>query len=139
MTSSAKGPTTARYRKAAEQFAERAAQDLGDKIQAIVLYGLVAERKRPRDNDITVLVVTDDTSYVMRDKVASIEVDIAEKHKWDIWITSKLVTPENLKEYLRLGLPTWVDMIVNGVFLYDAGAISSQCRDVLAARGHDAS
>jgi predicted nucleotidyltransferase len=65
-----------KYRKSVNEFARRALEKYGDKIDSIILFGSVAREAANEDSDIDLLVVTIGDRFMMRRVLSEIVLDI---------------------------------------------------------------
>jgi predicted nucleotidyltransferase len=65
-----------KYRKAVNEFARRALEKYGDKIDSIILFGSVAREEANEESDIDLLVVTIGDRFMIRRELSKIVLDI---------------------------------------------------------------
>jgi len=65
-----------RYRKAIDEFVDKAMERYGDRIESIILFGSVVRGEADRDSDIDVLVVVKKEDYRLRRALIGIAFDI---------------------------------------------------------------
>jgi len=82
------------HRKAFDKFLERTEEELGDKVDQIVLFGSVARKEETEDSDIDVLVVVEDKS--LKNRVFDISYGIM--LETDIYISPKVVDIEEFEQ-----------------------------------------
>ena len=110
---------TASYAKAVEQLKNRLVNELGDKIDSIVLYGSVAKNTASDESDIDVLVVARDDERGLYDKISKIRTQVDLENNT---LTALLyVTSEELEHYAKLGSPFMKSVSEEGMILYDRG------------------
>ncbi len=106
----------------AYEFSKRVLKEMRDFIKGIVLFGSAA-RKRQKSNDVDILVVVDDLSIELtrplvqgyRVIIQKIVADVSEK----LHITTLRYT--TFWEYTRAGDPVGVNILRDGVAIYDTG------------------
>lgn len=109
--------------KTAEIFADKAKSELGDFLKGIILFGSTARREEIKESDIDILVVTDDLSFQLTDALVEayriiIEKIIAEVSR-KLHVTSMSFT--SFWEYTKAGDPVVINILRDGVALYDSG------------------
>lgn len=129
--------TATHYREAARQFAERAARELNGEIQAVVLYGSVARGEATRASDIDLLIVTPRPDAI-RARVVEIEEEIDARHQYGTFLTATYMTLEEVRERARLGSPHLLNVLAEGMVLYDDGSFTRLRQEVPAAGRPDA-
>ncbi|MBI4322573.1 MAG: nucleotidyltransferase domain-containing protein [Chloroflexi bacterium] len=107
------------YRDAAEEFARRVIAALGERIDAIVLYGSVARGEAKRYSDIDVLVIG--PSREAEKEVDNIAGNIWERSDYNALITVVYLTREQFRERARSGSPFIANVLEDGVVLFDNG------------------
>ena len=110
--------------KLAKKFADAMQKELGDFLKAAILFGSTARQERPLyERDIDVLMLINDLTLVLSPEVVQAYRVITEKVASDIskrlHITTMKLT--NFWEYMRNGDPLAVNMLRDGVPLYDIG------------------
>lgn len=107
------------YEKIIAHLRERLVEELGDKIESIVLYGSVARNEAHEDSDIDILVVTQDDDRKLYDRISKIRTRI----DLDNNTLTALVqmSRSELERYLKLGSPFIESVVEEGVILYDSG------------------
>ena len=108
------------YWKTANAFAERARQQLGEAVHAVVLYGSVARRTAEEDSDIDVLVLSENGEAV-RDELVDISESLDFDNNYDTFVIATCLTPERLRELARGEFPIARHILGEGVVLYDDG------------------
>jgi len=120
------------YVNVASELRDRLVEELGDRIEAIVLYGSVAKNTAHEESDIDVLVVTRGDDRSLCDKVSEIRTEIDLKN---YALTALVhVTGEELERYAKLGSPFVKSVAEEGVILYDSG-ILKKLRGSLLGKG----
>jgi len=95
-------------------------EELGDKIESIVLYGSVARREAHKNSDIDILIVTsDDDDRKIDDKISLIRTRIDLKN--NSFTALVQMSRNELKRYVKLGSPFIQKVLKEGVTLYDKG------------------
>jgi len=108
------------YRRVAERVAERLLEEIGDNIEAIVLYGSVARGEAGRDSDIDLLIIVPDGE--IRNQVLSVSYDVDLEFGT---VTSHVyMTPQEFECYLSWGDPFLREILKEGIVLYDRGFYS---------------
>jgi predicted nucleotidyltransferase len=82
------------HRKAFDEFFQRVQDELGDKVDQIVLFGSVARNEETENSDIDVLVVVEDKS--LKDRIFDISYSIM--LETDIYISPKVVDIEEFEQ-----------------------------------------
>lgn len=123
---------TIAYEKIIAHLRERLVEELGDKIESIVLYGSVARNEAHEDSDIDILVVTRDDDRKLYDRISKIRTRIDLDNNT---LTTLVQTSRNeLERYLKLGSPFMESVVEEGVILYDSGFFK-KIRGSLAFKG----
>jgi predicted nucleotidyltransferase len=109
--------------KIAGTFADKLKIELGDFLKGIVLFGSAVRREATAESDIDILVVTDDVSFQLTDALIEayrviIENVIARVSR-KLHVTSMTFT--SFWEYAKAGDPVVVNILRDGVALYDTG------------------
>ena len=104
----------------AYDFSKKAIKEFGSFIKSIVLFGSIARHER-KTHDIDILVVVDDVSVVMTNEMAEayrvvMQKIISESSK-KLHVTTLRMT--NFWDYMRRGDPLGLNMLRDGVALYD--------------------
>lgn len=79
-------------RRIAEEFAQRIKAEFPDRIERVLLFGSVARGESRPSSDVDLLVVTRDTSWDFRRRLAAEAVEVL-VHE-GIYVSAKPVTPE---------------------------------------------
>lgn len=109
--------------KIARNFADKIKLELADFLKGVVLFGSITRREATAESDIDVLVVTDDVSFQLTD--ALIEAyrvmieNVITRVSRKLHVTSMTFT--SFWEYAKAGDPVVVNILRDGVALYDAG------------------
>lgn len=109
--------------KIASVFSGKLRLELGDFLKGIVLFGSIARREETVRSDIDVLVVTDDISFQLTDALVEayrIVVENVVNHvSRKLHVTSMTFT--SFWEYAKAGDPVVINILRDGVALYDTG------------------
>ncbi|OGS51049.1 MAG: hypothetical protein A3K65_00960 [Euryarchaeota archaeon RBG_16_68_12] len=81
-------------RRIAEDFARRLKAKYGDRIERVVLFGSVARGDHRADSDVDLLVVTEDTSWAFRLRLAEDATECLARE--GVYVSAKPVSPEEL-------------------------------------------
>jgi len=119
--------------KALVNFRDRVLKDLGDRVNAIVVYGSVARGKYREDSDIDVLIVGSDKE--IKSKVSEISYEIDYENSFETFITPVNYTKEEIEHRIKVGSPFIYEVLKDGVALYDDGTFKGIREKVLGARG----
>lgn len=123
---------TIAYEKIVAHLTERLVEDLGDKIESIVLYGSVARNEAHEDSDIDILVVTRDDDRKLYDRISKIRTRIDLDNNT---LTVLVQMGKNeLEQHMKLGSPFMESVVKEGVILYDSGFFE-KIRGSLAFKG----
>ncbi len=109
-----------RYRKAAEEFSRRVVSELGDRVDAIVLYGSVARGEARKDSDIDILVVSQDPKAI-RERVSEIRSDFTYERNYEFLISLIHRSRDELYRLGQMGSPLIAEAVRDGEILYDDG------------------
>ena len=110
-------------RAAAEDFARRVLAALGDRVEAIVLYGSVARGDAGPDSDVDVLVVGSGDDGIGK-SIREIESDRARETGYRFFVETTAYGRGEFLKFLRLGSPLIMNILEDGVVLYDTGIFS---------------
>lgn len=125
------------YQTVARELAERVVRELDGEVQAVVLYGSVARGQATAKSDIDILIVTPHGDDI-RARVVEIEEELDSKNNYRTFLTSTYFTLEEIKQLARAGSPHILDVINEGVVLYDDGSFSRLRQEILTASRGDA-
>ncbi|MBC7114615.1 MAG: uncharacterized protein PWR13_283 [Archaeoglobi archaeon] len=124
--------TRRRYREALEEFANRAVEELGDRIDAIILYGSLARGEADENSDIDILVITDHAE--IRERIYDIAYDV--NLKYDVLLSFFFIDKERFLRLIELKSPFAESILEEGVVLYEREGIFRGIRAQAAgARG----
>lgn len=109
--------------KIADAFADKIKNELTDFLKGVVLFGSAVRREATAESDIDILVITDDISFQLTDALVEayrviIENIIAQVSR-KLHVTSMTFT--SFWEYAKAGDPVVVNVLRDGVALYDTG------------------
>ena len=106
-----------------KSFTKRLKNEFGEFLKAVVLFGSAARHARGPRGDIDVLIVVDDLSMRMtREVIEAYKIiieKIVAKLSTRLHVTSMTMT--SFWEYVRAGDPVIVNILRDGVSLYDSG------------------
>jgi len=109
--------------KIAQEFSGELRTELGDFLQGVVLFGSAVRREATEKSDIDVLVVTDDLSFQLTDALVEAYRIIVESAinqvSRKLHVTSMSMT--SFWEYAKAGDPVVVNILRDGVALFDTG------------------
>ena len=118
--------------KVLANFRDRVLKDLGDRINAIVVYGSVARGEYRDDSDIDVLIVGSDKE--IKSKVSEISYEIDYENNFETFITPVYYTREEIEHRVKVGSPFLYEVLKDGVVLYDDGTFKGIREKMLGAR-----
>lgn len=108
------------YSWVVERFVERLLKEIGNRIEAIVLYGSVARNEAGQESDIDLLIIIPEGE--IRNQVLSVSYDVDLEFGT---VTSHVyMTPQEFKRYLSWGDPFLQDVLKDGIVFYDRGFYS---------------
>jgi len=109
--------------KIANGFAGKLRRELGDFLKGVILFGSIVRREATAKSDIDVLVVTDDVSFQLTDALIEtyrvIVENVITRVSKKLHVTSMTLT--SFWEYAKAGDPVVVNILRDGVALYDMG------------------
>ncbi len=109
----------------AKKFSAQLHVELGDFVKAVVLFGSTAREEKPLygERDIDILIIINDLTLILSNEVIEtyrvIVENTAAKISKRMHITTLKMT--SFWEYVRIGDPIAINMLRDGVPLYDAG------------------
>jgi len=112
-----------RYRAAADEFARRVTDALGDQVDSIVLYGSAARGDAGPESDIDILVVGPNTKFFWN-SVGEIAYDLTDESDFTFVLSEFLLDREQLMELNRIGTPFIRNVISEGEVIHDNGTFS---------------
>ena len=112
------------YRKAAQEFADRAVSALKDNIDSIVLYGSVARSEAREDSDIDILVVSPEFNIHIYDRLNCVRNEFTYENGYAFLVTLVHYSRSEFIELFELGAPFISEILCEGVTLYDNGVFS---------------
>jgi len=108
-----------RQGKALTEFRNRVMKKLGDRINAIIVYGSVTRGEAGEESDIDVLIVGRDKE--IRSKIMEIGYEIDYENRFETFITPVYYTKEEIEHRIKVGSPFIYEVLKDGVALYDDG------------------
>ena len=109
--------------KLAQEFSASLQVELTDFLKGVVLFGSAVRREATAKSDIDVLVVTDDLSFQLTDALVEayrvIVESVINRVSRKLHVTSMSMT--SFWEYAKAGDPVVVNILRDGVALYDTG------------------
>jgi predicted nucleotidyltransferase len=112
-----------RYRKAAEEFAQRVRSALGDQVDSIILYGSVARGEAKRDSDIDILVICQNPEIARRG-LSQVRRDFDFERNYAVLISLIDCTSEEFNKLRDIGSPFIQEVLHDGIILYDNGTFA---------------
>ncbi len=110
----------------AQKFAQELGKELGDFLMGVIVFGSVARKEATAQSDIDILIITDDTNYIISEPLIEgyrlIVEKLMNKISGRFHITSMTFT--TFWEQSRAGDPVVVNILRDGVGLYDTGFFS---------------
>jgi len=109
----------------AKKFAETMHKEMGDFVKAVILFGSTAREEKPLygERDIDILIIINDLTLILSNEVIQsyrvITEQTASKISKRLHITTLKMT--SFWDYIRNGDPIAINMLRDGVPLYDAG------------------
>ena len=120
-----------RQGKALADFRDRVLKELGNRVNAIILYGSVARGETGEESDIDVLIVGRDKD--VRSKISEISYEIDYENRFETFITPVYYTKEEIEHRIKVGSPFIYEVLKDGVVLYDDGTFKGIREKVLGA------
>jgi predicted nucleotidyltransferase len=118
------------YKRVAERLAERLRDAVGDRIEAIVLYGSVARGEAGKDSDVDLLIIVPDGKIRRQILRVSYDLDL----EFGTVTSHVYMTPQEFERYLSWGDPFLREVLKEGIVLYDSG-FYSKVRGGLSEQG----
>lgn len=122
-----------RYRKAAEEFAQRVSSALGDQVDSIILYGSVARGEAKRDSDIDILVICQDPE-IARPGLSEVRRDFDYERNYAVLISLIDCTRVEFYKLRDIGSPFIQEVLHDGIILYDNGTFAEARERRVTAR-----
>ena len=113
---------------AAEDFARRVRAALGEQVDAIVLYGSVARGEAGPDSDVDVLIVGSGDESIDK-AIRRAESDQTRETGYRFFVETTTYDRNEFLELRRLGSPLVMNILEDGVVLYDTGIFSRMRAD----------
>ena len=108
-----------KYKDFAVEFAKRAVTKLGNKIDAILLYGSVSRGEAKKTSDIDLLIITNYAhNSVFKDKIYTIAADFEYENDFSFFLSMVFVTPNELAKQVALRVPFIENVREDAVRLY---------------------
>jgi len=126
------------YRRAAHDFAAGVARELRDEIRAVILYGSVARGNADATSDIDVLLITRHGDQI-REKVITLADEVDFQNGYKTFLTSIYLTLEEVKRLGAERSPLIMDVLNEGIILYEDGSFSRARDEILAVTYHSLS
>jgi predicted nucleotidyltransferase len=123
--------TRRRYTEAVKSFTNRAVRELGDRIDAIILYGSAARNEADENSDIDVLIIT--AHLEIRERVYDIAYDV--NLEYDVLLSFFFIDRERFLRLLELGSPFAENILAEGVVLYERDRVFKGIRAQAAGTG----
>ncbi len=109
--------------KIAQKFADLLQKELGEFLLSVIVFGSTARGKTTEKSDIDVLIITNDSSFIVDEPLIEGYKIIVEKLVRDV--SSKLhlttMTFTSYWEYIRAGDPVVINILRDGISLIDVG------------------
>ncbi len=112
-----------RYERALTAFRSRVLNELGDRIQSMVIYGSVARGEATKDSDIDVLVIGKDNE--VGEKVSDVGYEIDFENDFETFIMPIHLTTDEFEHRIKVGSPFIFAILKEGVILYDDGTFKT--------------
>jgi len=111
------------YRTAAAEFARRVTSALGDRVDALVLFGSVARGEATRSSDIDIVVISPNPAAT-RETISWIRSDLTYEHRFTFFISLIHWSRREFDMLSHLCSPFLEEVVTEGVILYDNGTFS---------------
>lgn len=108
---------TKNYRVTLRDLKEKLIDELGDKLDSLILYGSVARGDFGPESDIDILMILDDSN--LRDKVFGIAYDVDIKN--DTVTVISIYTMSEVERNIKIGSPFFRNVLREGKVIYDNG------------------
>ncbi len=112
-------------------FRDRVVKELGNLINAIIVYGSVERGEAREESDIDVLIVG--RNKEIRSKVSEISYEVDYENSFETFITPVYYTKEEIEHRIKVGSPFIYEVLKDGVALYDDGTFKGIREKVLGA------
>ena len=103
------------YERVLEEFRDKVIAELGNKVEAIIVYGSVARRDSNADSDIDVLIISSHKQAI-HTRVDSIRSDI--DLEYETLTTLTYFTPEEFQSRWKRGEPFLIEVVSEGRAVY---------------------
>ncbi len=87
---------TANDRKALDMFKERIASELNGSVTELVLFGSKAKNTDTRDSDLDVLVVVNERSIELEERIIDIAFEV--NMRYDLYLSPRVIDAEKMKD-----------------------------------------
>ena len=112
------------YLRVAESFSKYLSAEMGDRIDAIIIYGSVARKEARKDSDIDLMIVTkyaNDVRFLR--KLYHVKTTFEQLEDFRFLISLFTITPEMLKKEKRMNTPFISNVKNDAIKLYGKTAI----------------
>ena len=118
------------YRKTVRELSKRLAEEFGDKLDTIIVYGSIARGEYKRmQSDIDILIIAKDDS--LYDKIRSIATDLDLENTTATSLV--YLTRSEFERFLKLGSPFLANVMEEGEVLYEKGIFERARKSLLKA------